>query len=342
MSLQELTDVQVEHPVHLSRQQSGIERIQRIMLAASGPEPVRESEEVGFVDGIKHLDRGALDDFVFQRRYPERPLPPVGLGDIHPPHRLGPVRSPLEPISELAEVFLQPLAIVPPRLAVHPRRGLSLKREIRRAQGVQVVDVVQERSEPHPPISGCRQTYPLQRTGRAFPALGPGRVLLGRIPFGRSPSLPRLRRRLPGLVRRLQWYYGTVRLPALVHRRRVSLDFPTRPAAPSAAGEHRASRFSCEVFPYVHGVSDRAGPDRISRWRCVRCGLPLSPTASASRSKNLSRLNTRPARTPVNASPLPSQEAPHDSGPSWVADPSTYDSFIHNTSPVYPGAQEMI
>src|SRR5262249_13253067 len=30
--------------------------------------------------------------------------------------------------------------------------------------------------------------------------------------------------------------------------------------------------------------------------------------------------------------PLP--EAPHDSGPSWVAGPLTCDSFIHNTSPV--------
>jgi hypothetical protein len=36
----------------------------------------------------------------------------------------------------------------------------------------------------------------------------------------------------------------------------------------------------------------------------------------------------------------PSQAAPHDSGPVWVASPSPYDSFIHDTSPVYPGAQK--
>src|SRR5215471_12071507 len=65
LSLQKSTDVEVEHPVHLFRQQSDIERIQRVVLAASGPEPVRKSEEVGFVDGVKHLDRGALDDFIF-------------------------------------------------------------------------------------------------------------------------------------------------------------------------------------------------------------------------------------------------------------------------------------
>src|SRR6266446_9804757 len=83
-----------------------------------------------------------------------------------------------------------------------------------------------------------------RRTGssaaaRACPALCPGRVLLGQVPFGQSPFLRPLRRRLPGLVRGLHWYFGTVRLPELVHRRRASLDFPTRPAAPSVAGEPR-------------------------------------------------------------------------------------------------------
>ena len=39
--------------------------------------------------------------------------------------------------------------------------------------------------------------------------------------------------------------------------------------------------------------------------------------------KGISRLNTRPARTPVNASPLPSRAATHDSGPSRIATPST-------------------
>src|SRR6516162_5079331 len=337
--IKEPTDVQVEHPVHLPRQHSGVKRIQRVVLTASGPEAVREAEEVGFVDGIEHLDRSALNDFVFQRGHTERSLPPVSLGDVHSTHRLGSVRSTLEPFSEVAEVFLQPLAVVPPRLTVHTRGSFPLESEVCRTQGVQVADVVQKRSEPHPPISGCRQTYPLQRTGRALPALSPGRVLLERIPFGRSPSLRLLRRQLPGFVRRLQRYCGTVRLPVLVHRRRTSLDFPTRPTAPSAAGEHRTSRFSCEVFPYVRGVADRAGLGRISRYRCARFCLPPLLTASASRRKSLSRLNTRPARTPVNASPRSSQNAAHDSGPSWVASPSTYDSFIHNTSPVYPGAQ---
>jgi hypothetical protein len=41
----------------------------------------------------------------------------------------------------------------------------------------------------------------------------------------------------------------------------------------------------------------------------------------------------------VNASPAPSRVHTHDSGPPWLARPSTYDSFIHNTLPVLTGAQ---
>jgi hypothetical protein len=128
-------------------------------------------------------------------------------------------------------------------------------------------------------------------------------------------------------------YCGPVRLPRPVHRRRVSLDFPTRPAAPSATGDPGPSRFLREVCPHMHGVSDRAEPRRVLRWRRVECGLPLLLTASALRSR-LSRLNTRPVRSPVNVSPSLLRAPAHDSGPVWVAGPSPCDSFVHNASPV--------
>src|SRR5882762_6415269 len=41
------------------------------------------------------------------------------------------------------------------------------------------------------------------------------------------------------------------------------------------------------------------------------------------------RRNTRPARSPVNASTPPLRAAPHDSGPMWVAKPLSCDFFIH-------------
>src|ERR1700680_2184627 len=253
--------------------------------------------------------------------------------------RLGPVRPPLEPIGKVPKVFLQLLAVVPPRLAVHARRRVPLEAEVGRAKRFEVIDVVQERREPHLPVPACCLPYPLQRTGRALPAQSPRRVLLLQVPFGQTSSLRPLRHRLPGVVRRLHRYYRPVRLPVPVHRRLTSLDFPTRPAVPSSASEHGTSRFSCEVFPYVLGVADRAGPCCISRYRCNGYSLPLTSTASASRRKVVSRLHTQPARAPVNASMPPSQVAPHDSGPVWVASPSPYDSFIHDTSPVYPGAR---
>jgi len=72
------------------------------------------------------------------------------------------------------------------------------------------------------------------------------------------------------------------------------------------------------MFPRVRGVSDRAGSDAASPYRQHRCGLRLSPTASAPRTTRssrrgacITRLDTRPARTPVNASPTPSRACTH-------------------------------
>ena len=52
----------------------------------------------------------------------------------------------------------------------------------------------------------------------------------------------------------------------------------------------------------------------------------------------ISQLNTLPACTPVNASMAASRLATHDSGSGWFATPFLYDSFIHDSTPVYPGA----
>ncbi len=52
----------------------------------------------------------------------------------------------------------------------------------------------------------------------------------------------------------------------------------------------------------------------------------------------ISQLNTQPACAPVNASPAALQLPTHDSGSGWLATPFLCDSFIHNSTPVYPGA----
>ena len=52
----------------------------------------------------------------------------------------------------------------------------------------------------------------------------------------------------------------------------------------------------------------------------------------------ISQLNTQPARASVNASPPALRLATHDSRSGWFATPFLCDSFIHYSTPVYPGA----
>src|SRR5437660_10679757 len=52
----------------------------------------------------------------------------------------------------------------------------------------------------------------------------------------------------------------------------------------------------------------------------------------------ISQLNALPACAPVNASMVALRLATHDSGSGWFATPFLYDSLIHDSTPVYPGA----
>jgi hypothetical protein len=338
-SVEEASDVGIEHPVHLSPVDSGGQGIQSKMRTSPRSEAVGKAEEVDLVDRTQDLNDGALGDLVFQRGNSERPLPPVRLRDEASQDRPRPVRSPRQPSGEILEILFQPLPIVLPRLSVDSRSGVSLQREVCAPQAVSVVDMVQKRREPLLPFSLSCLTYPLERTWRAVPAQGPGRVLLGEISLGQPPSLHRFRGRFLGSVQRLPRYYGAVRLPTVVRHRRFPSGFPMRSVTQRATDDRGISRFPCEMLPCMRGVSDRAGSWRASRCRRARCCLPPPPRTSAPRSTRfrgacISRLNTRPAFSPVNASRTQSPAPPHDSGPVWVANPSPCETSIHYTSPV--------
>src|SRR6266404_4097185 len=58
--------------------------VQRIVLAASRSEPVREPEEIFFVDCVQHLHHSTLNDLIFQRGDPQRALPPIRFWDVSP------------------------------------------------------------------------------------------------------------------------------------------------------------------------------------------------------------------------------------------------------------------
>src|SRR5439155_21831791 len=69
-------------------------------------------------------------------------------------------------------------------------------------------------------------------------------------------------------------------------------------------------------------VFDRAGSIVRSPCCAQSCGLPLRTTASAPWLHLVSRLNTPPVCSPVNASPASLRTSPHDPRPSWLARPS--------------------
>ena len=149
---------------------------------------------------------------------------------------------------------------------------------------------------------------------------------------------PPLRRRLSVLVRRFLGYYATVRLPMDV-RAGLSAHGLLRPARRIIAD---GCRWDLPVP--VRGVSTHA---RGLRLRRVRARLALAPRAVwpsatwygvGTPDAMISQLDTRPACAPVNASLAALRLATHDSGSGWGATPFLCDSFIHDSTPVYPGA----
>ena len=190
-------------------------------------------------------------------------------------------------------------------------------------------DLVQQSGKSCTTTAFCRLSYAIERGSHVIdPAGSPGHARRDGIALGLPPSLHHLRRHrgfTRSLVRQLLRYYAAVRLPAPVAHRRTPLGFTMRsaPYASQRCAEGRGtSRFPNRVLACVYGVCDRAGSPAASPMRQLRCGLGHSPTASAPRTTRalrrgacITRLNTRPARPPVNASPTPLRMCTHDSGP---------------------------
>ena len=71
--LQRRPDVGVRHPARLPPVQSHRKGIRRIMLAASGANPIGEPDEARLVDRVRHRHRRMPDNPVFRRRHARRP-----------------------------------------------------------------------------------------------------------------------------------------------------------------------------------------------------------------------------------------------------------------------------
>jgi site-specific DNA recombinase len=144
--VEERPDVGVEDPADVASLDPVRERVQRVVLAAPGPEPVAEAQELRLVDRRQDHDHRGLDDLVLQGRDAERPLPAVRLRDVHPPRRQRPIRPCVKPPMQGGEVVLAARLVCLPRHRVGPGSRAPLEREERGPEHADA-DVVQERRQ---------------------------------------------------------------------------------------------------------------------------------------------------------------------------------------------------
>src|ERR1019366_1190948 len=80
--VKEATNVRIEHPVHSLPLNARRQRVQRLMRAATGPEPIRKAFEVDLIDLVEDRHHSLLNDFVLQCSDAQWALPPIGLRNI--------------------------------------------------------------------------------------------------------------------------------------------------------------------------------------------------------------------------------------------------------------------
>src|SRR6266403_721003 len=75
------SNVEIQNPVHFLPHNSHPQRVQRILLSASWPESVAETQKVLFPNLAENLPYRVLDDFILQCRDPQWPFPPIRFRD---------------------------------------------------------------------------------------------------------------------------------------------------------------------------------------------------------------------------------------------------------------------
>jgi hypothetical protein len=116
--IEEGADIGVEDPVDFACLDSVRERIQRVVLAASGSEPVTKSQELRLVDRREEGDHGCLDDLVLDGSNAERPLSAIRFRYVLPAGWQRSIRSGMDPCVKIGKVGLQICRVLVPRLAI--------------------------------------------------------------------------------------------------------------------------------------------------------------------------------------------------------------------------------
>ena len=155
-------DVRVENEVHLFAGDPDDKGIQRIVLSASGPEPVREPEEVFLVDRVQHRYHCPLDDLVLQRSDSEWTPSAIWLWYVPSPRWQCPICSPLNSCMQIREPELEVCLVVLPRQSVYTRCGVPFQLKEREPKEINV-DVVEERGELFLLPVPCCLSYAFQR-----------------------------------------------------------------------------------------------------------------------------------------------------------------------------------
>src|SRR5207237_5733869 len=119
----------IKNIVHPCAVDSGDECVQRIVLAALGPEPVREAEEVFLVDRVQHRACRLLDDLVFECGNCERALLTISLRYVMSPIRQSQICCPMEPGLQVRDLAIEVCLVVLPCQPIHTRCGISLEVE---------------------------------------------------------------------------------------------------------------------------------------------------------------------------------------------------------------------
>ena len=83
--LKEPRDISIENPVYLASCYSDVQRIQRLVLVARGPESVAEAQKFRLIDRRENRHHRSLDKLVLKRGNAERPLAAIRLRYVRPP-----------------------------------------------------------------------------------------------------------------------------------------------------------------------------------------------------------------------------------------------------------------
>src|SRR4029450_12981057 len=119
--IEEASEVRVKNIVHLCAVDSGDECVQRIVLAALGPEPVREAEEVVLVDRVQHRASRLLDESLSSSAaIASGALPTISLRYVMSPRRQSPICSPMDPGVQVLDLAIEVCLVVLPCHALHP------------------------------------------------------------------------------------------------------------------------------------------------------------------------------------------------------------------------------